>query len=234
MWRKSIISACVVAVVMMGSVLTHAESISIQNNSFEDTDASASPYYVENAVAKWTTNGYWIATLYNCDSSPHGATYTGVDGNQYLGISSWATSVDQILPQTFEAGKTYKLTVGLAISSSDHNNTDASVAVRLFYGDSEDPATMTANTIGEISKTCGELSTTAFADYSVTVTSSQIAAASAAGKKIGIEIAIPTNAAGANFGVDNVRLDIIPEPSMLILMATGVFGLVAYAWRKRR
>ena len=42
--------------------------------------------------------------------------------------------------------------------------------------------------------------------------------------------------AGSNTGIffDNVRLTSVPEPSTLALLASGLFGLVAYAWRKRK
>jgi hypothetical protein len=35
------------------------------------------------------------------------------------------------------------------------------------------------------------------------------------------------------FGIDSVSLSAVPEPSAITLMACGVLGLVAYAWRKR-
>ena len=35
--------------------------------------------------------------------------------------------------------------------------------------------------------------------------------------------------------IDNVKLSVAtPEPSTLALLATGLLGLLAYAWRKRR
>ena len=39
---------------------------------------------------------------------------------------------------------------------------------------------------------------------------------------------------GGVFCIDNVRLIAVPEPSTLALLATGLFGLLAYARRKRK
>jgi len=232
MCRNSMIFACAALTVLLVQGAVHATTI--QNASFESPDVSASPYYQENSAADWTVNGYWNAVIYNCDSSPHGYTYSGVNGSQYLGISSWSTAVSQVLDDTFESGKSYKLTASLAVSHGDHGEASRAIAVRLFWGDTSEPTTMAANTLGSIDKTCSDLSITAFTDYSVTISSDMIAAANAAGEKIGIEIAITNQGAGANFGVDNVRLDVIPEPSTLMLGVTAMLGLLAYAWRKRR
>ncbi len=38
----------------------------------------------------------------------------------------------------------------------------------------------------------------------------------------------------AQFGIDAVSLTAVPEPSAVLLAMFGVFGLLAYAWRKRR
>lgn len=39
---------------------------------------------------------------------------------------------------------------------------------------------------------------------------------------------------GLIVGVDSVRLNTVPEPSTLVLLSAGLFGLLAYAWRKQR
>jgi hypothetical protein len=38
---------------------------------------------------------------------------------------------------------------------------------------------------------------------------------------------------GTIMGVDSVRWSAVPEPSALVLCVVGLFGLLAYAWRKR-
>jgi hypothetical protein len=44
-----------------------------------------------------------------------------------------------------------------------------------------------------------------------------------------------TNGTGdCYFGIDSVRLSAVPEPTTSALLATGLLGLMAYAWRKRK
>jgi hypothetical protein len=38
----------------------------------------------------------------------------------------------------------------------------------------------------------------------------------------------------STFGIDNVQLSAVPEPSTLVLSIAGLFGLLAYAWRRRK
>ena len=72
-------------------------------------------------------------------------------------------------------------------------------------------------------------------DFTVTVPTVQSTDAWA-GLPLGIWLDMYS--AGGNTGVflDNVRLTstAVPEPSTLALLAGGLFGLVAYAWKKRK
>lgn len=50
----------------------------------------------------------------------------------------------------------------------------------------------------------------------------------------GIEMGYAGATGGSRFGVDSVSLTAVPEPSAVTLLGAAVFGLLAYAWRKRR
>jgi hypothetical protein len=55
---------------------------------------------------------------------------------------------------------------------------------------------------------------------------------------VGDSLAIFIDLGGAGTVVDNVRVTATPtatpEPSTLVLLASGLIGLLAYAWRKRK
>ena len=37
-----------------------------------------------------------------------------------------------------------------------------------------------------------------------------------------------------SWGLDNVRVEVIPEPGTFALCAIGILGLVGYGWRRKR
>ena len=49
-------------------------------------------------------------------------------------------------------------------------------------------------------------------------------------------LAVGDNSSGDSgyYRMDYVGTTFIPEPSALVLASTGLLGLLAYAWRKRR
>jgi hypothetical protein len=75
-----------------------------------------------------------------------------------------------------------------------------------------------------------------FKDFSVTVyTDDILKTVQSAGPIVGNNLYLGV-IIGTGTYADNVRLDITPapEPSTLVLLASGLIGLLAYAWRKRK
>ena len=71
-----------------------------------------------------------------------------------------------------------------------------------------------------------------FKDFTITWTDAD---AIAAGFSVG-DYFVPAFIFGTGTYVDNVRIDVsdVPEPSTLVLVVSGLIGLLAYAWRKRK
>ena len=118
-------------------------------------------------------------------------------------------------PPAFVAGKTYEFSFLAALLGGNSTTLHASiqpasgVASGTSYGMDVTP-------------------TSAWQEYSLTFT----AVAGDVGQPF-----TPAFLGDANvyFGIDSVRLDAVPEPSMLVLLlGAGIVSLLAYAWRKRK
>ncbi len=72
-----------------------------------------------------------------------------------------------------------------------------------------------------------------FKDFSVTFDSDTFLTGQKGSPKAGDQLRIGFDL-GTGIYADNVRLDIAPEPSTLVLLASGLVGLLAYARRRRR
>ena len=55
-----------------------------------------------------------------------------------------------------------------------------------------------------------------------------------AGSNFGQILFYTTSTTGATTHYDNVQVSIVPEPSSVALLLSGLVGLLAYAWRKRK
>jgi hypothetical protein len=220
--------------------------VSVPDYSFEDTSAAASPYYVQMpnngdpaSGTPWVTgpgpgNGYTDLWIRRGDI---GWDFTNVDGNQVAaayslsGDSLWTA---QLLTTTYEAGKTYDLTMACG---RNYTPVGSTVYVELGYkdesGNLQSIGGAAHNAFSEDTLPLGTLpASAALVDKVATVA---VGASDAwAGKQILIRFGFDGPSGDNRLVVDNVRCGMTPEPSGIVLLALGLAGLLAYAWRKRR
>jgi hypothetical protein len=133
----------------------------------------------------------------------------------------------------FEASKTYTITTALLARSDAPANPDDFILARLFYrpvvGDYNQ-----SELVADIWLTYSQLAVNNFTDFSVSVTPQ--AGDACIGKTMGIVFYNGAWATynGSYYGVDNVRLSVVPEPASIVLAVTAISGLAFYAWRKRK
>jgi hypothetical protein len=131
------------------------------------------------------------------------------------------------LDATFEAGKTYSLTaaIGQRLGSANQPAPD-NFAVQI--------KTASNTLLASYAGTASDLTAGVFVDKTISYTVGSNDAAIGQNIRVLIGMDNTTGTASECFEVDNVRLTATPEPGTLVLMATGLFGLLAYAWRKRK
>jgi|ERR1041385_2911938 hypothetical protein len=227
-------------------------SIFVPNSSFE-SQVAGPPYGVDTRIDSWqkspkpawfdeTAYGIlWDQTMGVFANTPSGAAnhIDNMTGNQgaymfalpqvaifqdYNSLDWNHSSPSHDFNATFDAGKSYQLTVGL-IGGGGGMTLGSTFELSLYYRDSANnmitiaatPVTYTAELFP---------STTHFVDFSVNL--GEVQAGDAwAGKNIGIELASTYGTAGY-WDLDNVRLtSAVPEPAALSLSLLGILGLVA-------
>jgi hypothetical protein len=227
MLRKMNVSVFAVAIVL--AACGFASAIDVPNFSFE-SPVTALGYTIDD----WSQAGSGQTS--GITGNPYGGTtVTNADGSQLAFVASQigatAGSIYQLLTDTYTAGNSYTLTVGLAkMGAVPSGGLENHVNISLYW-DNEG----TKTTVGTATRVrLGDQSTTLLTDYSViipTVQSSDAFATKAIGIMIAAEAVVGNN---CYWNVDNVRLTATPEPGTLALLTTGLIGLVCYAWRKRK
>jgi hypothetical protein len=232
MSRKS--SLCVVlslfAVGMLMAGVASATPIAVPNFSFEDpvieTDGGTS-----NGLVDWTYTGtgtFWIGA-YNPKST---AINGGVDGAN-IACSYAAADNDSVqalsgplgvpgTPELLQVG-TYTLKVAAGVDN----------------GFGQQDLTLALGTVAS-----GDLATQVFAGSTIpagsltdkTLTWTVAPGDLHLGQQLRIGITGSNGLAGTEVQYDNVRLDFVasPEPGTLAILASGLIGLLCYAWRKRK
>jgi hypothetical protein len=246
--RKCILVFGMTAILSMAVGLVHAESIPIVDPSFENFVITNPPYQYGQVyeaadfhlLLPWVV---WQGALTNpaiLDAALPGNGY-GIDmlpgfGSQvaylFCGDPNPANKGYwyQNLGTNFEAGKDYTLSIAGAMVETAANP-GQTLEMRLGYWDGQSaaagPTIVAEKLIGS-----DEL-TSSWNDFSI---SSGAVLGDAVGKPIVVYLSQGDNpyVTGPQYYIDNVRLSAVPEPSTFILLTSGLIGLLAYAWRKRK
>jgi hypothetical protein len=237
---RSQLLSCV-ALAMLASA-AQAINVPVPNGSFETPNkVGAAPYYANFPLNAPNVFGAWEqdATTFNAvyEAGRYGVIPTGLAGAQAATLSATASSgiyqdtVDYAgtgdASLYWQAGQTYKLTIGIFMRSDNAPVAASVLDLRMFYRPADaGPANVLATTT--VTRATSPLSTSAITDYDVTYTVPL--GSPAIGKPIGIWITptapVPINQ--GDWGVDNLRLDVVPEP------ATGLLALLGGACLLRR
>jgi hypothetical protein len=251
MLRRMSIVVCLAGVVAILISAPAAQAtyipIDVQNASFETPDASGSPYYaslpgqgnwppVMGGGWRWNGMGAYAINK-NILNSMTIDIPSNLDGNQFCQLNydpgSVGVSLVQDLAAIYEVGKRYRLTVGVAKRSDQAGQPTDQLDLRMAWRSGTESVDVLNTTV----VTKGDVSTSALTYYNVDVPVIQ-AGDIAVGKTIefGIVTTTMSGSGGAVWTIDNVSLasEYVPEPSSIVLTASAVLGLLAYAWRKRR
>jgi hypothetical protein len=132
----------------------------------------------------------------------------------------------QVVDTTIQAGGTYTLNVAAGMVPTGGNL----VAELILYTEND-------NLLGYIDTPLSSMTPGAFVEcVPLVFTPNEAQIASYGGQKLKISLCGYSTGGAGRIAFDNVRLDVagVPEPGTITLLASGLIGLMAYAWRKRR
>jgi hypothetical protein len=246
MWRNRCLMLLACAAALTTPLLANATTIPLMNPSFEDGDFSYA-WGIQlsdgnlQQIPSWTymPNGgngtNWAVAVPNVNpyvlpmSNPDGTHWTTVP--MYNGGGALYQDVASSI--LFEAGKTYTFTASLAGRSDAPANSGDYILARLFYRPVAGDISQSGSA-ADMWITYGQLLNNTFSDFSVSVTPQP--GDPCVGKTMGVVFydGCWNGYDASYFGVDNVRLSVVPEPSSIVLAISAIAGLAAYAWRKRK
>ena len=237
---------------LFAGVMASAATLNVPNFSFESQTAPNSTPFVNIFVDSWqkapepayygpavgTPFGIpWAGTAgVFLDVNPY-ANRLGNQAGYILGFPEVSLSQDynsspaHDFDATFEVGLSYRLTVGVFGKSTLAPG--STLELSLYYlNDQNNPMTVGATTVTYSDTAFPTTTPLSLTDYSVSV--STVAATDPwAGRHLGIKIESTTPlqmATGGNWDFDNVRLEAVPEPATVALLAVGAGLLVFSRW----
>lgn len=212
------------ALAMLLATGVHAGAIQLQNAGFDDDPSNTGGAW---STVSWETVGDGIG--------PQAGTYffNLLQGDS-SGNSNWLLQASN---HTIAAGETYSLGYYVAPRAqvyADNPGYMVDVVGHLYDITANAPiASLTTTRESMVANWKGVDNSASWLQQTLTYTIPE--ASLAIGHVLGV-VFTPTG--GSSWAcqtcLDSVSLTAVPEPSSLVLVSMGVFGLLAYAWRKRR
>lgn len=224
-----------------------ATDVTVLNPSFETEAVTNGNLGAATDWTTWSSEGGFIGTYNPLGyDAPDGDTTFGFYGASGDGTPQGADSdtvawmymapsqygaFQQTLDVTIQAGHTYTLTAAVGMVPGGGN-----IDALLWFGTEYLPdivggeghlwerATVTPTTPG------------VFEEKTLTYTPTAADIAAYGGQNLVIGLCGSSTGADGRVAFDNVRVTdtVVPEPCSLFLLASGLVGLIAYAWRKRK